>query len=160
MSAVPHDQQRVGDTQDEDDRLHPPPDAFLRAVVEAEDGVADHQVAEDHDTHGHESVPEGQEHRDEGEDVAGRGGLEGEPGGVGVEGGVGHEEDVGGAVPDDDIMEPVVLLAADDDGGPDVDEDDEEEDGNVGPEDGQVPGLVDQLHAGWHQLEGEGTKAA
>ena len=111
-------------------------------MLVAEDGMADHQVAEGGDYDRNESVPGeeeyGEEHVDSG---AENGRPKPVPGGL-EEGQDGHVEKVGKAVTDYGGVEARPLLSPEDGGGPDVDDCSEGQQRNVHPGVGRGQRLI------------------
>ena len=121
-----------------------PPDGPLPPVVDEEDGVADHDVAEQNHGDRDESVegPEGAEGGvgDGTEGVA----VQDRPGGEG-DGSDGRDEDVDETVPDDEGGDAGVLLGFEDDNGAEVEDGCDGEERDVEPEVVLVYWLVDQF---------------
>ena len=121
-------------------------------MLVAEDGVADHQVAEGGDAHRKEPVPG--EEEDVEEDVecgAEEGRAEPVPGGL-EEGQGSYGENIGKAVTDYGGVEAGALLAPDDDGGPEVDDGGEGQQGQGGPGVGRGQGSSVQNKVNWLEL--------
>ena len=131
-------------TQADQGHQDQPPDGALPAVVDEEDGVADHDVAEQDHGDRNESVecPEGAEGGvgDGAEGVA----VQDRPGGEG-DGSDGRDEDVDETVPDDEGGDAGVLLGFEDDNGAEVEDCRDSEECEVEPEVVLVYWLVDQF---------------